>query len=70
MWSNSDSKTIDLLKKLRKAAQEIDLIIGVSNVNKKVEFQSLYPGNASYGYDYDVVTKNFANMTIDVIGRL
>ena len=70
VWSNSDSKTIDLLKKLRKAAQEIDLIIGVSNVNKKVEFQSLYPGNASYGYDYDVVTKNFANMTIDVIGRL
>lgn len=70
VWSNSDAKTVDLLKDLRIAAQEIDLIIGVSNVNKRIEFGSLYPGNASYGYDYDVVSKMFADMTIDVIGRL
>lgn len=70
VWSNSETKTVDMLKKLRSAAQETDIITGVSSVNKKLEYQSLYPGNAAYGYDYDAVTKKFASLSINVIGSL
>ncbi len=70
VWSSSENRTHMLLKKLRSVAQKRDLIVGVSSVNNKLEFQSLYPGNASYGYDYDAVTEKFADMSIKIIGSL
>ncbi|NLD99036.1 MAG: hypothetical protein GX640_04115 [Fibrobacter sp.] len=70
LWNNSIERLHGSLNKLVSLCDRSELVTGISEVNKIDEYRSLFPGMTATGYDYDVVTKKYLDITLNLIGTM